>query len=187
LAIYSIGHTPLLKGNIIPFLSQLIYNYFLKNTISFEIIIYFKRKINVILFKTMLVYQYLKGFTKWEFMIILSIYHRVLIGRAVSDIRHFCGRVKNDYRYCELPAGLLRRFAPRNDGLSASRGLSPTVNKLRARHPPEAVVNRKREGIMGKKPVLKQSGTYQGRRTMKTVQRNEHRISAGTVKCHSKN
>ncbi|MDR0430150.1 MAG: aldolase catalytic domain-containing protein, partial [Tannerellaceae bacterium] len=36
-----------------------------------------------------------------------------------------------------------------------------TVNKLRARHPPEAVVNRKREGIMGKKPVLKQSGTCQ--------------------------
>jgi hypothetical protein len=65
-------------------------------------------------------------------------------------------------------------------------GKPPTVNKLRARHPPEAVVNRKREGIMGKKLVLKQFETCWKKRIMKAVQRNSGRISAGIVKCRSK-
>jgi hypothetical protein len=42
-------------------------------------------------------------------------------------------------------------------------------------------------GCHGKKRVLRQSEICQERRTMKTVQRkNEHRISAGTVKRRSK-
>jgi hypothetical protein len=41
-------------------------------------------------------------------------------------------------------------------------------------------------GYHGKKRVLKQSEICQGRRTMETVQRNENRILAGTVKCRSK-
>jgi hypothetical protein len=65
-------------------------------------------------------------------------------------------------------------------------GMVNTVNKLRARHPLKAVVNQKREGVIGKRTVLKRSGICQERRTMKTVQRNENRISAGIVKCRSK-
>jgi hypothetical protein len=64
--------------------------------------------------------------------------------------------------------------------------IESTVNKLSGGHPAEAVVNRRREGIMGKKPVLKQSEICQGRRTMKAVRRNERRISAGTVKRRSR-
>jgi hypothetical protein len=66
------------------------------------------------------------------------------------------------------------------------RGCRPTVNKLRDRHPAEAVVNQKREGIMGKKVVLKQFETWWKKRTMKVVQRNGNRISAGTGKCRSR-
>jgi hypothetical protein len=67
------------------------------------------------------------------------------------------------------------------------RGKPPTVNKLRARHPPETMVKRKREEIMEKKRVLTTFATCSKRRTMKTVQKNENRISAGIVKCRSKN
>jgi hypothetical protein len=68
----------------------------------------------------------------------------------------------------------------------SGRAYYATVNKLRDRHPPEAVVNRKREGMMGKKLVLKPFETWWKKRTMKAVQRNGNRISAGIVKCRSK-
>jgi hypothetical protein len=42
----------------------------------------------------------------------------------------------------------------------SGRAKYATVNKLRDRHPPEAMVNQKREGVMGKKPVLKPFETW---------------------------
>jgi hypothetical protein len=106
------------------------------------------------------------------------------------------GRQKNKYGIKEKP---VRRIAsdlginenmPRPGYSSPGSGnggrVSPTVNKLRARHPPEAVVNRKREGIMGKKVVLKPFEPWWKKRTMKAVQKNGDRISAGTVKCRSR-
>jgi hypothetical protein len=67
-------------------------------------------------------------------------------------------------------------------GRDCSSVMAPShCQQVKGWTPNQSRSNWKGEGIMGKKRVLKQSGICQGRRAMKTVQRNEHRISAGTV------